>query len=557
MTTTLSLGAVLGKGAYGMVYQGWLRQPGQQGAAVAVKVVEDLGGSNSSDQVRHEVRMMRAASHKCNVALLAEFVYREKAWLVLELCAAGSVADLVSPRRGGRTLDERQIAAVSAGAARGLAHLHDVCSVVHRDVKAANLLLTAGGEVKLADFGISRILEGSAIQGTVIGTPMWMAPELIMGSVETAGDLWSLGITMIEMAQGEPPLAAVKPHHAQLFKIVSSDPPKLAPPSEAAELHRSLYGTEPAATVGEWSPHFVALLTRCLQKEPSERPRASEVAGEPWCADASPAALLPRLSVKEEEVKEAVLPAGEAPQDGGAGGGAGGPTPLPSLLGEDGPLPGMLRVDCVVGYDESAAAHDAAVARRFASELSTSAGQRSGGAEGRSSSTTCEFGAATQKVKRGGSPEAEAGEAAVQLDATLQLEATLQLDATLQLEATLKLDATVKIDEPAPPAKPTKGVRVMRRASTGRPAPSAAAPAGPRPSPLRISRAAEPSASSSSSSSGGGGGGGGSGRSSTRELDAEVLDAVEKAQLSARRSLSGGLPALPTPLSPTRRMCYP
>ena len=266
MTTTLSLGAVLGKGAYGMVYQGWLRQPGQQGAAVAVKVVEDLGGSNSSDQVRHEVRMMRAASHKCNVALLAEFVYREKAWLVLELCAAGSVADLVSPRRGGRTLDERQIAAVSAGAARGLAHLHDVCSVVHRDVKAANLLLTAGGEVKLADFGISRILEGSAIQGTVIGTPMWMAPELIMGSVETAGDLWSLGITMIEMAQGEPPLAAVKPHHAQLFKIVSSDPPKLAPPSEAAELHRSLYGTEPAATVGEWSPHFVALLTRCLQK---------------------------------------------------------------------------------------------------------------------------------------------------------------------------------------------------------------------------------------------------------------------------------------------------
>mgnify|MGYP001376956744 CR=1 FL=1 len=73
LSAELDLGVKLGKGAYGMVYQGWLRQPGQQGAAVAVKVVEDLGGSNSSDQVRHEVRMMRAASHKCNVALLAEF----------------------------------------------------------------------------------------------------------------------------------------------------------------------------------------------------------------------------------------------------------------------------------------------------------------------------------------------------------------------------------------------------------------------------------------------------------------------------------------------------
>lgn len=316
-TATLTVGPLIGRGSYGVVHKGRLNR-----RDVAVKIVP-LDGTGAAAEVRKEVSLMRTAAHDCTVTLLAEFEFQENAWLVLELCEMGSVADLLA-HRGGSTLTEPQVAAVGSATARGLAHLHDNLHLVHRDIKAGNLLLTASGEVKLADFGIARATDGAAAKGTTIGSPLWMAPEMIEeGRLDAAVDVWALGITLIEMAEGAPPLAHLRPQHYAMFRIVTDPPPKLK---------------EPTA----WSADFVTTLAMCLRKPYAERPKARELAALGWCTRASSAALLP-------------LCAGAS----GAGGPlADAPMPvdgtsqmawLPSLLGPGPPLEGLLPVCRVVG----------------------------------------------------------------------------------------------------------------------------------------------------------------------------------------------------------------
>jgi hypothetical protein len=313
LTATLTLGQLIGRGSYGVVHRGRLN-----GKDVAVKIVP-LDGTGAAAEVRKEVRLMRTAAHECAVELLAEFEHQENAWLVLELCEVGSVADLLL-HRGGSTLTEPQVAAVCSATARGLAHLHDRCNLVHRDIKAGNLLLTAKGQVKLADFGIARATDGAAAKGTTIGSPLWMAPEMIEeGRLDAAVDIWALGITLIEMAEGAPPLAHLRPQHYAMFRIVTDPPPKL----QESEL---------------WSTEFIETLAMCLRKPYAERPPARKVAALSWCRQASSTALLPLCGSTGTAPADAPMPADGATQM----------AVLPSLLG-DVKLDGLMPVCRVIG----------------------------------------------------------------------------------------------------------------------------------------------------------------------------------------------------------------
>jgi hypothetical protein len=192
---------------------------------------------------------------------------------------------------------------------------------VHRDIKAGNLLLTAKGQVKLADFGIARATDGAAAKGTTIGSPLWMAPEMIEeGRLDAAVDIWALGITLIEMAEGAPPLAHLRPQHYAMFRIVTDPPPKLQDPED-------------------WSKEFIETLAMCLRKPYAERPAARKVAALNWCRTASSNALLPLCAGSSGAAPaDALMPA-----DGAALMAA-----LPSLLG-DVRLDGLMPVCRVVG----------------------------------------------------------------------------------------------------------------------------------------------------------------------------------------------------------------
>ena len=219
MNEDLFLSCRIGKGSYGEVWRGVVRGRGTARAIdVAAKVVP-LDGNNIG-AVQHEVELQReAGNHPSVVGLLGCFHHDEAAWLLFELCAT-SVCDALLRR--GAPLEEPMIAAVCAGTLRGLHWLHASCRIVHRDIKCANLLLTVGGEVQIADFGIASRLSdmsnpGSAASqpataraGTVIGSPLWMAPEMIAdGLCDTPVDVWSLGICALEMAQMQPPHADI------------------------------------------------------------------------------------------------------------------------------------------------------------------------------------------------------------------------------------------------------------------------------------------------------------------------------------------------------------
>ena len=160
----------------------------------------------------------------------------------------------------GRCLNEAQIAAAVAGTLDGLRYLH-ARGFIHRDVKAGNLLLSVSGMVKLADFGVSRTLSSTISRcGTIIGTPFWMAPEVIRDNptgYDAKADVWSLGITTIELAEGQAPYSNLHPLRA-IFLIPSKPPPTFNEPER-------------------WSANLVAFVSACLQKEPEVRPTSAEL----------------------------------------------------------------------------------------------------------------------------------------------------------------------------------------------------------------------------------------------------------------------------------------
>ncbi|CAK7326221.1 unnamed protein product [Dovyalis caffra] len=252
-TTKYELLNELGKGSYGAVYKA---RDLRTSELVAIKVISLTEGEEGYEEIRGEIEMLQQCSHANVVRYLGSYQGEEYLWIVMEYCGGGSVADLMNVME--EPLEEYQIAYICREALKGLAYLHSIFKV-HRDIKGGNILLTEQGEVKLGDFGVAaQLTRTMSKRNTFIGTPHWMAPEVIQESrYDGKVDVWALGVSAIEMAEGLPPRSAV--HPMRVLFMISIEP---APMLEDKE---------------KWSLVFHDFVAKCLTKEPRSRPTASEM----------------------------------------------------------------------------------------------------------------------------------------------------------------------------------------------------------------------------------------------------------------------------------------
>ncbi|XP_067291455.1 TRAF2 and NCK interacting kinase b isoform X3 [Pseudorasbora parva] len=262
---------LVGNGTYGQVYKGRHVKTGQ---LAAIKVMDVTG--DEEEEIKAEINMLKKYSHHRNIATYyGAFIKKnppgmdDQLWLVMEFCGAGSVTDLIKNTKG-NSLKEEWTAYICREILRGLTHLHQH-KVIHRDIKGQNVLLTENAEVKLVDFGVSAQLDRTVgRRNTFIGTPYWMAPEVIAcdenpdATYDFKSDLWSLGITAIEMAEGAPPLCDMHPMRA-LFLIPRNPAPRLKSK--------------------KWSKKFQSFIESCLVKNHNQRPSTEQLIKHPFIKD--------------------------------------------------------------------------------------------------------------------------------------------------------------------------------------------------------------------------------------------------------------------------------
>uniref|UniRef100_A0A6Q2ZJB9 non-specific serine/threonine protein kinase n=1 Tax=Esox lucius TaxID=8010 RepID=A0A6Q2ZJB9_ESOLU len=252
----------LGDGAFGKVYKAKNKE---SGALAAAKVIE----TNTEEELEDymvEIDILAKCDHCYIVKLLDAFYYDAKLWIMIEFCPGGAVdAIMLELDRG---LMEPQIKVICRQMLEALVYLHSM-KIIHRDLKAGNILLTLEGDIKLADFGVSaKNTKTLQRRDSFIGTPYWMAPEVVMcetmkdAPYDYKADIWSLGITLIELAQIEPPHHELNPMRV-LLKIAKSEPPTLELPNK-------------------WSPEFNDFLKMALDKNPESRPTAAQLLEHPF-----------------------------------------------------------------------------------------------------------------------------------------------------------------------------------------------------------------------------------------------------------------------------------
>nr|XP_025037955.1 myosin-IIIb [Pelodiscus sinensis] len=264
----------IGKGTYGKVYKVANKE---DGSLAAVKILDPI--SDVDEEIEAEYNILQFLPNHPNVVKFYGMYYKAdqyvggQLWLVLELCNGGSVTDLVKGLlKRGQRLDEAIISYILYGALLGLQHLHNN-RIIHRDVKGNNILLTTGGGVKLVDFGVSAQLTSTRLRrNTSVGTPFWMAPEVIACeqqydySYDARCDVWSLGITAIELGDGDPPLFDMHPVKT-LFKIPRNPPPTLLHPEK-------------------WCRGFNHFIAQCLIKDFEKRPSVTHLLEHPFIRQA-------------------------------------------------------------------------------------------------------------------------------------------------------------------------------------------------------------------------------------------------------------------------------
>ncbi|XP_068268507.1 serine/threonine-protein kinase TAO3 isoform X2 [Nyctibius grandis] len=270
----------IGHGSFGAVY---FATNSHTNEVVAVKKMSYSGKQTNEkwQDIIKEVKFLQQLKHPNTIEYKGCYLKEHTAWLVMEYCL-GSASDLLEVHK--KPLQEVEIAAITHGALQGLAYLHSHCKI-HRDIKAGNILLTEPGQVKLADFGSASIISPA---NSFVGTPYWMAPEVILamdeGQYDGKVDVWSLGITCIELAERKPPLFNMNAMSA-LYHIAQNDSPMLQS--------------------NEWSDSFRGFVDYCLQKIPQERPSSTDLLRHDFVRrDRPPRVLIDLIQRTKDAVRE-------------------------------------------------------------------------------------------------------------------------------------------------------------------------------------------------------------------------------------------------------------
>eukprot|EP01065_Artemidia_motanka_P038333 TRINITY_DN47180_c0_g1_i1.p1 TRINITY_DN47180_c0_g1~~TRINITY_DN47180_c0_g1_i1.p1 ORF type:complete len:689 (+),score=194.04 TRINITY_DN47180_c0_g1_i1:108-2069(+) len=260
--------AEVGQGATAVVYLARCKPLDKE---VAVKIIDLDATTIGIEQFKREIAIMSRSAHSNVLRLYASFIKNKTIWLILEFHPYGSIADVIKRvwPDGFREQNERFISAVLFQSLHALTYFHED-GQMHRDVKASNLLLAAGGEVRMADFGVSSEAPScrrSMTRLTFVGTPCWMAPEVLtLKGYKKSADIWSIGITALELAFGQPPHAQYPPMKVMALTL------KAQPPTV------DHFGQN------SFSQPFRNFVDLCLRKDPSRRPTASELLKHPLFA---------------------------------------------------------------------------------------------------------------------------------------------------------------------------------------------------------------------------------------------------------------------------------
>ncbi|SPP89787.1 serine/threonine-protein kinase Tao isoform X1 [Drosophila guanche] len=242
----------IGHGSFGAVYYARCNLTKE---IVAIKKMSYTGKQSQEkwQDILKEIRFLRQLNHPNTIEYKGCYLRESTAWLVMEYCV-GSASDIIEVHK--KPLHEDEIAAICLGVLSGLSYLHSL-GRIHRDIKAGNILLTDNGIVKLADFGSAAI---KCPANSFVGTPYWMAPEVILamdeGQYDGKVDVWSLGITCIELAERKPPYFNMNAMSA-LYHIAQNESPMLPK--------------------NDWSDAFCRFVELCLKKMPVERPSSEEL----------------------------------------------------------------------------------------------------------------------------------------------------------------------------------------------------------------------------------------------------------------------------------------
>ncbi|XP_075754270.1 serine/threonine-protein kinase TAO3 isoform X2 [Pelodiscus sinensis] len=270
----------IGHGSFGAVY---FATNSHTNEVVAVKKMSYSGKQTNEkwQDIIKEVKFLQQLKHPNTIEYKGCYLKEHTAWLVMEYCL-GSASDLLEVHK--KPLQEVEIAAITHGALQGLAYLHSHARI-HRDIKAGNILLTEPGQVKLADFGSASIVSPA---NSFVGTPYWMAPEVILamdeGQYDGKVDVWSLGITCIELAERKPPLFNMNAMSA-LYHIAQNDSPTLQS--------------------NEWTDSFRGFVDYCLQKIPQERPSSTDLLRHDFVRrDRPPRVLIDLIQRTKDAVRE-------------------------------------------------------------------------------------------------------------------------------------------------------------------------------------------------------------------------------------------------------------